>query len=296
MPPRALSPSLNERAFVLSALRSSLRQSGRSLSALRPYDLIFPGSHGSVHLISGSTTLIHAHTTSILSLPSSNNFSEGTFSVSISLSPQLSPNNTPGPPSQLETTLQAHLEAALQRPSILALDALCLSAGQSAWAVTLTIHILAADGGLEDACLAAGVASLLHARMAASEVVGREVRVFEEREREGGALPLVGGAVASVGVGIFGEEGEEVVVLDPDAGEEDLVEARIAVVADEGGEVRRIRLGGGGAVDARVVLGVVKGAGEQAAERARWVRERVREDLEKRKGTGQEERRAIGDR
>jgi len=53
--PREAEPSLNEKQFVLQALKDNLRQDGRDLDAYRPLDLTFGDEYGHADVKLGKT-------------------------------------------------------------------------------------------------------------------------------------------------------------------------------------------------------------------------------------------------
>lgn len=53
--PREAAPSINERAFVLQALRENTRIDGRALDAFRDIELSFGEDHGTADVTLGKT-------------------------------------------------------------------------------------------------------------------------------------------------------------------------------------------------------------------------------------------------
>lgn len=53
--PREAEPSLNEKQFVLQALKENLRQDGREFDAYRPLDLAFGDDYGHADVKLGKT-------------------------------------------------------------------------------------------------------------------------------------------------------------------------------------------------------------------------------------------------
>lgn len=215
---------------------------------------------------------------------------DGIFTISTELSPLASPAFEVGRQNDAETLLSRLLEKTIRRSGALDTESLCIVAGEKVFAVRADVHVLDFDGGLVDAACAAVVAGLLHYRRPEVEVRGEEVRVFDPREREPVKLSLnhvpfcvsfsffrnVGEEVVGKGGSGYAGDGEEVVLVDADLGEEMVRDAELVVGMNRFGEVVQLAKYGGYPIDP---VAVVKCTGI-ALEKVKWLHGAVMEKLE----------------
>ncbi|TKX25452.1 exosome complex component RRP45 [Elsinoe australis] len=297
--PREPEPSLPAQLFLRSALRAGQRLTARPLLSHRPLSLTFSPTPGTVRLSLGRTT-IHVRISSTVTVPFPDRKFDGIFTISTELSPLASPAFEVGRQNDAETLLSRLLEKTIRRSGALDTESLCIVAGEKVFAVRADVHVLDFDGGLVDAACAAVVAGLLHYRRPEVEVRGEEVRVFDPREREPLKLSLnhvpfcvsfsffrnVGEEVVGKGGSGYAGDGEEVVLVDADLGEEMVRDAELVVGMNRFGEVVQLAKYGGYPIDP---VAVVKCTGI-ALEKVKWlhgvVMEKLEEDEKKRNVDG----------
>ncbi len=97
----------------------------------------------------------------------------GSLSINVELAPFSSADWRPGRAPELVSTVSERLHRVLLgspaggpastsgRGPVLALQQLCVSEGKAAWALTLDVYILVADGAVFDAVLLSAVAALI---------------------------------------------------------------------------------------------------------------------------------------
>lgn len=108
--PREAEPSINERTFVLEALRNNIRLDGRALDAYRPLEISFGDDYGAAGVRLGKTrytkSLISTHTcrsysdslprvlariSASVTAPYPDRKFDGIFTISAEVSPLASP-------------------------------------------------------------------------------------------------------------------------------------------------------------------------------------------------------------
>ncbi len=164
-------------------------------------------------------------------------------------------NPAPHSQSDLETHLSRILETSLRRSQALSTESLCLVAGQKVWSLRADIHVLDYDGGLIDACCLSTLTALRHYRIPDTSIKGGELTVYTPLERDPVPLALLHHPFC-VTLNLF-ESGEKWLV-DATLTEQQCSEGEVVVAANPQGEVCLVQKGGGGEVDALVLLRCVE--------------------------------------
>ncbi|MCJ1291746.1 hypothetical protein MMC34_003291 [Xylographa carneopallida] len=252
--PREAEPSLNERAFVLKALRENIRIDGRAFDAFRDLNVTFGDEYGVADVRLGKTRVL-ARISAEVTQPFPDRKFDGIFTITTELSPIASPAFEVGRQTEQETLLSRLLEKAIRRSNALDTEALCIVAGQACWAVRADVHVLDHDGGLVDASCAAVVAALRHFRRPDVGVEGGAVTVYTLAERAPVPLAMLHHPLC-VTLSFF--HGGEVVLVDATLREQLVGEGDMVVTANRHGEVCQIAKLGGVPTDALMLLGAVE--------------------------------------
>ncbi|KAL6717024.1 3'-5'-exoribonuclease [Lecanora helva] len=276
--PREAEPSINERAFILQALQENIRLDGRSLEAYRELNISFGEEYGVADVQLGKTRVLTRISSSITAPYPDRKF-DGVFTITTELSPIASPAFEVGRPSDLETHLIRTLETTLRRSSALSTESLCLLAGTAVWSLRADVHILDHDGNLIDCACLATLAALRHYRIPDTSVSGGELTVYSVDERDPVPLALLHHPLC-VTLNYF--EGGEKVVVDAARVEEQCAEGEVVVGANPQGEVCLMQKGGGGEVDAVVLLRCVDLAVAKVRELGKVVDQALVEDAKRR--------------
>lgn len=143
------------------------------------------------------------------------------------------------------------------------------------------MHVLDHDGGLVDAACLSALAALRHCRIPDTSVTGGELtKVYDpSSERDPVPLALLHHPLA-VTVSFF-ERGDKWLV-DATLVEQQCSEGEVVVVANPQGEVCLVQKGGGGEVDALVLLRCVEVATGKVKELAKVVDGALERDAKKR--------------
>jgi exosome complex component RRP45 len=245
--PREAEPSLNEKTFLLQALKENLRQDGREFDQYRPVDLTFGDDYGHADVRLGKTRVI-AKASAEVTVPYADRPLDGIFTIATELSPMASPAFEVGRPTELEVLLSRLLEKTVRRSGALDTESLCLVAGQKCWSVRVDVHVLSHDGNLIDASCFAVVAALRHFRKPDTSMEQGVLTVYTPAERE--PVPL--GWLHSpfcVTFSFFGDEGE-ICVLDATWLEEQVRVGSCTISLNRHGEICQIAKLGGTPVEA----------------------------------------------
>ncbi|KAK1751716.1 ribosomal protein S5 domain 2-type protein [Echria macrotheca] len=249
--PREAEPSLNERQFVLQALRENLRLDGRPFDKYRPVELIFGEQYGVVEVSFGKTKIL-AKTSAELTVPYVDRPLDGIFTIATELSPMTAPSFEVNRPTETEVLLSRLLEKTVRRSGALDTESLCLVAGQKCWSVRVDVHVLSHDGDLTDAACLAVVAALRHFRKPDTSIEGGLLTVYTPAEREPVPLSWLHSPFC-VTWSFYGDQGE-MALLDATLSEEHVRVGSCTISMNRHGEICQIAKLGGTPVDAVALL------------------------------------------
>jgi len=159
--------SLNERAFILTALKDSeFRADGRTPLDTRPLRVTYARAEGqaSAEIQLGKTRVLTV-VTSELTPPYPDRPTEGFLNLSIEYSPMatLGIDNARSNPTLVE--VDRVIERCLRQSRALDTEALCVIAGNKVWSLRCDVRILDDCGNVVDAACLATIAALLHFRL-----------------------------------------------------------------------------------------------------------------------------------
>ncbi|KAK1769284.1 exosome complex component rrp45 [Phialemonium atrogriseum] len=249
--PREAEPSLNEKQFVLQALKENLRLDGREFDQYRGIELQFGDEHGVANVTLGKTRVL-AKASAEVTVPYTDRPLDGIFTIATELSPMTSPAFELNRPTETEVLLSRLLEKTVRRSGALDTESLCLVAGQKCWSVRVDVHVMSHDGNLIDASCFAVVAALRHFRKPDTSIEGGVLTIYTPAERE--PVPL--GWLHSpfcVTFSFFGDEGETT-LLDATLLEEQVRVGSCTISLNRHGEICQIAKLGGTPVEAVVLL------------------------------------------
>src|SRR3989338_6817761 len=158
----------------------------------------------------------------------------GNLIVGAELLPLSSPDFEAGPPNEESIEIARVVDRGLRESKAIYQKALCITAGEKVWSVTVDICTINADGNLLDAAALATVAALQAARF--PEYDGKAVDYKHLTEKK---LPLLKAPV-SVTVYRIGEH----FFVDPTAEEEKVVDSRLTVAVMADGNICALQKGG----------------------------------------------------
>lgn len=147
------------------------------------------------------------------------------------------------------------------------------------WSLRTDIHILDHDGNLIDAACLATLAALRHYRIPDTQIKGGELTVFTPVERDPVPLALLHHPLC-ITLNYF-ETGEKI-IMDATLVEQQCSEGEVVVAANPQGEVCLVQKGGGGEVDALVLLRCVEMAVGKVRELGKKIDAALEADAKKR--------------
>ncbi|KAI9780464.1 MAG: hypothetical protein M1839_006738 [Geoglossum umbratile] len=260
--PREPEPSLNERSFILQALRENIRIDGRSFDSFRNLDLSFGDE-------------VIARVSAEVTKPFPDRLFDGIFTITTELSPIASPAFEVGRQTDQEVILSRILEKAIRRSSALDTESLCIIAGQKCWNIRADVHLLDYDGGLVDASCIAVIAALQHFRRPDVSIEGESVTIYTMEERVPVPLSLLHHPVC-VTFSFF--LGGEIVLIDATLQEEMLRDGELTIALNRQGEICQIAKLGGVAMEALALLNCANVALVKAQEITRFISKTLEED------------------
>ncbi|KIW00609.1 uncharacterized protein PV09_07806 [Verruconis gallopava] len=272
--PQEAKISVNEKTFILNALREGIRLDGRPLDAYRNIELSFGQEYGAVDVRLGKTRVVVRISCEVVAPYPDRKF-EGVFTITAEFSPMASPAFEAGRPTSDEVILSRILEKAIRRSSALDTESLCIIAGQKCFALRADIHILDHDGNLIDASCIALVAALQHFRRPDIEVQGEKVTVFTPREREPVALSMLHHPLC---VTFSYYDAGAIVLQDATLAEEQVREGEVVVTMNKNGELCQIAKHGGVPVDALRIVDWTNKALVKVQAMSKFIEQRLRED------------------
>jgi exosome complex component RRP42 len=192
---------------------------------------------------------------------------KGLLVVNAEVLPLASPYAEPGPPDENAIELARVVDRGVRESEMIDLSKLCLIPGEKVYAVFADVSILDVDGNLFDASSYGVVAALASATMPLYEVKDGNL------EPTGEVAPL---PVNTLPVSITMARIGEVIVLDPTAEEEAVMDARLTLVTDSEGNLCAGQKGGAGTFTPAQILE----AAELALRKGEEIRAKIREAVE----------------
>ncbi|KAL2047129.1 hypothetical protein N7G274_001148 [Stereocaulon virgatum] len=147
------------------------------------------------------------------------------------------------------------------------------------WSLRADIHVLSHAGNLITATSLATLAALRHYRIPETSIKGGELTVYTPLERDPSPLALLHHPIC-IALNYF-ESGEKM-IIDATLQEQQCSEGEIVVAANPQGEVCLLHKGGGGEVNALVLLRAVDVAVEKVRELGKVLDRAVEADAKKR--------------
>ncbi|KAK0738426.1 ribosomal protein S5 domain 2-type protein [Schizothecium vesticola] len=277
--PREAEPSLNEKQFVLQALKEDVRLDGRDLDQYRPLELTFGDQHGVAEVTLGKTKVL-VKTSAEVTVPYPDRPLDGIFTIATELSPMTAPSFEVNRPTETEVLLARLLEKTVRRSGALDTESLCLVAGQKVWSVRVDVHVLSHDGNLTDAACFAVVASLRHFRKPDTSMEGGVLTVYTPAEREPVPLSWLHSPFC-ISWSFYGDMGE-IAVLDATWVEEQVRVGSCTISLNRHGEICQIAKLGGTPVEAVALLQCTSVALAKAKELSGLLDTKLAEDAKRR--------------
>jgi len=218
------------RAQLVEMLGRGSRPDGRSLDEFRPLTIetgLIEKANGSARVRLGNTEVV-AGVKIATGIPFPDTPDKGLLVVNAEILPLASPYAEPGPPSEEAIELARVVDRGIRESEMVDLNELCLIEGKSVVTIFVDCNVMNVDGNLFDATSYAVVSALRTSKMKKYKVEGDRVVAAEE------SIPVpVERTPVSVTLARIGDT----LVVDPNSEEEALMDMRVTITTDDGGNV-----------------------------------------------------------
>lgn len=253
------------KAQMIELLAKGRRLDGRELADYRDIKIecnVIQKAEGSARVSIGNTQVI-AGVKIEIGEPFPDTPDNGVLVVSSEVLPLASPYAEPGPPDEDAIELSRVVDRGVRAAEMVDLKSLVLEEGKKVYTVFVDVNVLDIDGNLFDASYYAVVASLLTAKLPIYEKTSDGwVRKDEYTKLPIACIPI------SVTLARIGD----VLLVDPTAEEEAVMDARLTLTTDENENIVAAQKGNPGSLTVEQVFK----AAEIAIEKGKEVRELIR--------------------
>ncbi|KAJ3151411.1 Exosome complex component RRP45 [Geranomyces michiganensis] len=262
-------PSLNEKAFLLSALQSRQRLDSRGPHDIRTTRILLGPQAGHAEVRLGKTR-VTANVSCAIVRPRPGAPTEGSLKFTTDFSPMASPAFGDGPSTGGDEILIARvLERALKGSRAVDAEGLCIVAGEKVWQITVDVRVLDHEGNIVDCACIAAVAGLMHFKRPDVTVLGEDVTVHSISDRN--PIPLTLHHIPICVTFAFFNSGT-LQVVDPSLLEEQCAEGDMTFVVNRHGDVCTLSKAGGVAVEAGQVIHCARIAAAKAEEMTEMIK------------------------
>jgi exosome complex component RRP42 len=238
------SKTINEdnRKHIINAIKQNIRADGRSSQDYRDVKVEYgtiASAEGSAKVTIGETVVI-AGVKMSLETPYPDTPDQGNFMVNVELLPLSSSEFESGPPSIKAIELARVTDRGIRESKAIDVKKLCIKPGEKVWSILVDICTINDAGNLFDACSFAALAAIKDTKLpVVNEENGRMVIDYKHKTDE--SLPLeklpLGITICRVG---------DVLLVDPLAPEEQVVDTRLTIASMEDGTLCALQKGGSG--------------------------------------------------
>ena len=182
---------------------------------------------------------------------------DGVMTVNAELTPIASPAFEAGPPNEDSIELARIVDRGIRESKTINTEKLVIEAGKKVFVVFIDLYVLNHDGNLIDASALAAMSALVNTKMANYEIKDGELKIKPGYEQ----LPIRKHPI-TVTTAKIGDK----LVVDPNAEEEQVMDARISFAIDDDGNICAIQKGGSGYFEPQQIMEAAKIAKEKAKE------------------------------
>ncbi len=235
------------KAQVSEMISKGRRPGERSLDEPRKLTLetgLIQKANGSARVSLGNTQVI-AGVKIATGVPFPDTPDKGLLVVNAEILPLASPFAEAGPPSEEAIELARVVDRGIRESEMVDLTKLCLIEGKSVVTVFVDCNVMNVDGNLFDATSYAVVAALRTAKMKKYNVEGDKVVAAEE---------LVPVPIEKTPVSVTMARIGDALVVDPDSEEEAMMDMRITITTDDGGNICASQKGEASTITPEMVL------------------------------------------
>ncbi len=255
-----------KRNQLVEALAKGKRLDGRGLNEFRKLEMktgVIEKANGSAMVSLGNTQVL-AGVKVDKGVPFPDTPDKGLLIVGAEVLPMAAAYLEAGPPDENAIELARVVDRGVRESEMIDISSLCIKAGKWVYSVFVDVNILNVDGNLFDATSYAVVAALLTAKMPKFVMEGDQVKDTGER------VPL---PVRKVPVSVTVANINNTLVLDPTEEEEAVMDARITLDTDDGGDLCAGQKGEPGSFTPEQVVT----AAEWSIARGKEIRQKIKE-------------------
>lgn len=182
---------------------------------------------------------------------------DGVLTVNAELTPIASPAFEAGPPDEDSIELARIVDRGIRESKAINTEKLVIEAGKKVFVVFIDLWVLNHDGNLIDASALAAMSALVNTKMANYEIKDGELKIKLGYEQ----LPIKKHPI-TITTAKIGDK----LLVDPNAEEEQVMDARISFAIDDDGNICAIQKGGSGYFEPQQIIEAAKIAKEKAKE------------------------------
>lgn len=182
---------------------------------------------------------------------------DGVLTVNAELTPIASPAFEAGPPDEDSIELARIVDRGIRESKAINTEKLVIEAGKKVFVVFIDLWVLNHDGNLIDASALAAMSALVNTKMANYEIKDGELKIKPGYEQ----LPIRKHPI-TITTAKIGDK----LLVDPNAEEEQVMDARISFAIDDDGNICAIQKGGSGYFEPQQIIEAAKIAKEKAKE------------------------------
>jgi exosome complex component RRP42 len=230
MPAKSFVVETIKRNQLVEALSRGKRLDGRALNEARKLEIkthVIEKANGSAMVTLGNTQVL-AGVKIDKGTPFPDTPNKGLLIVGAEVLPMAAAYLEAGPPDESAIELARVVDRGVRESEMIDVSALCIKEGKWVYSVFCDVNILNADGNLFDATSYAVVAALLTAKMPRFVLEGDVVKDTGER------VPL---PVSKIPISVTIANINNTLVLDPSEEEEAVMDARITLDTEDGGNL-----------------------------------------------------------
>jgi len=244
---------------IAQLIASEKRGDGRGLRDYREMNIeqgLIEKAEGSARVLLGKTEVVVGVKVET-GEPFPDTPNDAVMTVNAELTPLASPAFEAGPPDEDSIELARIVDRGIRESKAINTEKLVIEAGKKVFVVFIDLYVLNHDGNLIDASALAAMSALINTKMANYEIKDGELKVKPGYEQ----LPIRKHPI-TVTTAKIGDK----LVVDPNAEEEQVMDARISFAIDDDGNICAIQKGGSGYFEPQQIIEAAKIAKEKAKE------------------------------
>ena len=266
MPGKSFVVETIKRNQIVDLLSNGKRADGRGLNELRKLEIkthVIEKANGSAMVRLGNTEVL-AGVKIDKGVPFPDTPDKGLLIVGAEVLPMAAAYLEAGPPDESAIELARVVDRGVRESEMIDVSSLCIKEGKWVYSVFVDVNILNVDGNLFDATSYAVVAALLTAKMPKFVMEGDAVKDTGER------MPL---PVHKIPISVTVANINDTLVVDPTEEEEAMMDARITLDTEDGGNLCAGQKGEPGSFSTEQILT----AAEWSIAMGREIRQKIKE-------------------